>query len=353
MKGLAMALLMLGAGLGATEPQYVKDMDGKAYFPLGVNYAWKDWGVDFAAQGWPERFKKMQADFDLMQARGVRTLRWWVYTDFVSSPLWRGEGKARRCVGMPEGWVQNFMQALDAAHARGIRLYPVFSSFDLGRKGFKEVVSEPAVRKSFIEQAVRPLLKAAGRHPGIFAWDIINEPEWLVAKEDGGDPNKELTHGPVRLAELRAYVRDMAGEVKKHARQPVSVGSAGIKWMGWQYDFYSGLGLDFFDAHYYDWMTPWFDITTIPKASLAKMNPEYGRKPMIIGETIAKPEIHYTGKNRPMDHSRFLNEIIKMGYAGYLPWAWNERPEHDCSQSIEPHLNRALRELALPGHGKP
>jgi hypothetical protein len=67
---------------------------------------------------------------DLMKARGVRTLRWWVYTDFVESPLWQGEGAKRRCIGLPQGWVANFIKAADAAHARGIRLYPVFSSFD-------------------------------------------------------------------------------------------------------------------------------------------------------------------------------------------------------------------------------
>ncbi len=353
MKALMFLVTMAGASLCAAQTQYVKDMDGKDYFPIGVNYAWKDWGVDFADQGWDQRFGKIQADFDLMKSRGVRTLRWWVFTDFVTSPLWEGVGTERRCTGLPEGWVKNFMKAVEAAHARGIRLYPVFSSFDLGRKGFMEVVLDKAVRKSFIEKAVRPLLKAAGNNEGIFAWDIINEPEWLVRHEDGGDPNKELTHAPATLAELREYITDMAKEIHARAKQPVSLGSAGLKWCGWQYDFFSGLGLDFFDAHYYDWMTPWFDVTTIPKASLAKMNAEYAAKPVIVGECISQPETQYTGKNKPTDHFRFLQAIIKMGYAGYLPWAWDEKPELDCSKSIDPHLNRALKELKLPGQAPP
>jgi hypothetical protein len=353
LKSLLLAGLLSGAGLGAAEIHYIKDMHGKDYFPLGVNYAWVDWGKDFADKGWSERFKRIEKDFDLMRSRGVRTLRWWVYTDFVESPLWKGEGPKRRCTGMPEGWVKNFMLALDAAHARGIRLYPTFSSFDLGRKGFKEVVANKAVRQSFIKNAVRPILKAAGKHEGIFAWDIINEPEWLVRKEDNGDPNKELSHGPVSLAELRAYIAEMRHEVKASASQPVSVGSAGLKWSGWQFDFYSGLELDFFDVHYYDWMTPYFDITTIPKATLGKLSPEYTQKAMMVGETIPKPETQYTGKDRPKDHSRFLGDLIKMGYAGYLPWAWYEKPGMECSESIDPHLNRALKTLKLPGQSPP
>lgn len=339
---------LMAAGLQAA-PLYVKDMEGKDYFPLGVNYAWKDWGRDFADAGWEERFKVILTDLDLMKARGVRTLRWWVYTDFVESPLWTGKGKDLRCTGLPPGWVANFVKVLDAAHERGIRLYPTFSSFDLGRKGFKEVVANPATRKSFIEKAVRPLLVAAAKHPGVFAWDIINEPEWLVRKEDGGDPNKELTDGPVSLAELRAYLKDMAAEVHAKAKQPVSVGSAGLKWCGWQYDFHSGLGLDFFDVHYYDWMTPWFDITKTHRDVLAKMNKEYGEKAIIVGESMSHPETQYTGKDKPKDHTQFLKDIMAMGYMGYLPWAWYEKPEWRCHEVIDPHFNNALKELKLPG----
>ena len=348
-----LALLILTSTLGAVDLKFVKDMDGKDYFPIGVNYAWKDWGVDFADSGWEPRFQKIQADLDLMKSRGVRTLRWWIYTDFVSSPLWTGEGVNRRCVGLPKGWVANFMKVVEAAKARGIRLYPVFSSFDLGRKGFKEVVSVKTVRQSFIHNAVRPILKAAGQNQGIFAWDICNEPEWLVRKEDGGDPHKELSNGPITLAELRDYLKEMRAEIKAGARQPVSVGSAGIKWCGWQFDFYSGLGLDFFDAHYYDWMTPWFDITGTPKATLAKMNREYGEKALIIGETMSRPESQYTGKSDAKDHFKFMQAVMRMGYAGYLPWAWNEKPGWEIGTSIDPHFRRALKELKLPGQAPP
>jgi hypothetical protein len=352
MKALLLTAALGSAGLGAAEIGCVKDLQGKPYFPLGVNYAWKNWGMDFADQGWSERFKAIQADLDGMQAKGVRTLRWWVFTDFVSSPLWKGEGTARRCVGLPPGWTEHFLQAVDAAHARGIRLYPVFSSFDLGRKGFRDVVVDKELRQSFIEHAVRPLLKAAGSHPGIFAWDIINEPEWLVRKEDGGDPNAALTQGPITLAELRAYIADMAKEIHAQAKQPVSVGSAGLKWCGWQYDFYSGLGLDFFDVHYYDWMTPWFDIMTIPKSSLAKGNAEYGAKPVIVGESMSQPATQYSGKGAPMDHFHFLQGLIRLGYSGYLPWAWTEKPGMDCARAIDPHFKRALAEMNLPGQGR-
>lgn len=345
-----LASLFLAASLQAAPPAIpaVKDLNGQPYFALGVNYAWRDWGKDFADAGWDKRYPLILADLDKMRASGVRTLRWWVYTDFVDSPLWTGTGSARRCTGLPKGWVKNFMLVLDAASKRGIRLYPTFSSFDLGRKGFKEVVTDPAVRQSFIDNAVKPILAAAGRHPGVFAWDIINEPEWLVAKEDGGDPNKELSNGPVRLAELRAYILTMAAVIHANAKQPCSVGSACQKWSGGQYDYYSGLGLDFFDVHFYDWMTPWFNITTTKKSSL-KLNKEYREKPMIVGESCDKPELRYTGPGKPKDHTRFLQDLIANGYAGYMPWAWNEKADWRVDESVGPHFNQALKTMQLPG----
>jgi hypothetical protein len=324
----------------------IKDMNGKDYFPLGVDYAWKDWGRDFNSKGWDVRFKSFEADFDAMQARGVRTLRWWIYTDFIEAPLWSGKGKDLRCTGMPENWVANFMKAAEAAQKRGIRLYPVFSSFDLGLHGFREVVRNPETRKSFIENAVRPILKAAGTSEAIFAWDVINEPEWLVQEKDNGAPNKNLTDGPVSLQELRDYIREMAAEIHASAKQPVSVGSAGLKWSGLQFDFFSGLKLDFFDVHYYDWMTPYFDITLTPKSSLSK-NAEYRNKPMMIGECIPKPLTQYTGKNKPLDHTGFLRAIRKMGYCGYLPWAWNEKPVLDVREELKNHLLDAAKEMKL------
>ncbi len=337
---LTLFLLSAWAHAAAKDLPGVPWMDGKPYFPLGVNYAWKDWGKDFATQGWPTRFKAIQADLDLMRARGVRSLRWWVYTDFVAAPLWQKQGQSWVCVGMPKGWVKNFVAVCDAAHARGIKLYPTFSSFDMGLSGMDGVLRDPRTRKSFIDAAVVPLLKATSKHPGIFAWDVINEPEWLIRKEDGGDPNKDLKHGPFTLAELRSYVRDVARAVHLHAKQPVSVGSASMKWCGVQYDFWSGLDLDFFDIHYYDWQTPYFNITTMGPDKLRRGVDQ--AKPVIIGETISIPETQYSGPGKPKNHQRFAEDVLKLGYAGYLAWAWNEKPDLNCSTSIEPSFNQFL-----------
>ena len=43
MKALMLVIALTGTSLYAAENQYVKDMDGKAYFPIGVTYAWKNW----------------------------------------------------------------------------------------------------------------------------------------------------------------------------------------------------------------------------------------------------------------------------------------------------------------------
>jgi hypothetical protein len=81
------------------------------------------------------------------------------------------------------------------------------------------------------------------------------------------------------------------------------------------------LGLDFFDAHYYDWMTPWFNPVSITVDSL---NLKDKGKPYIIGESICNPLKEYSGPGKPLSQYQMAVSLYNNGYAGYLPWAWHD-----------------------------
>ena len=61
---------------------------GCTFWPVGVDYAWQDWGNDFATAGWATRWPTIQTALNTMAADGVHAVRWWVFTDFGSSPNW-------------------------------------------------------------------------------------------------------------------------------------------------------------------------------------------------------------------------------------------------------------------------
>jgi hypothetical protein len=305
-------------------------MNNLTLWPVGVNLAWYDWDNDFSDNGWVARFVKIKAQMDTMASQGVHALRWWVFPDGNVAPLWSGAAEGSRCIGLPDKWIDHMVEIADYAKAKNIRLYFCFTSFDWGYNNrswnHDDVFDNATVRRSFLDNAVKPILGALGSHEGILGWDIINEPEWLIDSADGGNPNSACES--FSLANMRAFVKAMAECVHTYAKQPVSVGSASMKWCGGQYQFWTGLGLDFYDFHWYDWATPYFNPLKTSPAALGL------DKPCIIGEVMPNPE----SSSLAMTHQQILEGIYANGYSGYLPWSWNDSA-NDCKPYIDPSFN--------------
>ncbi|HEX9060444.1 MAG TPA: endoglucanase, partial [Clostridia bacterium] len=111
--------------------------------------------------------------------------------------------------------------------------------------------------------------------------------------------------------------------IKQYTKQPVSFGSANMKWLGAQYDLWDNVNVDFYDFHWYDWATPYFNPAKTPASSL-----NLG-KPVIIGEMM--PDT--INSSLKMTNKQVLDAIYANGYSGYMPWSWND-PKFDCKPNI-------------------
>jgi hypothetical protein len=305
-------------------------LNGNTLWPVGVNLAWYNWDQDFLDNGWDSRFVAIKAQFDTMAAQGVRAVRWWVFPDGNTAPLWSGTGEGSTCTGLPTNWVNHMVEMADYAKSKDIRIYFCFTSFDWGYNNrawnHDDIFDNATIRKSFLDNAVKPILQALGTHEGVMGWDVINEPEWLIASADGGDPNGSCES--FSLANMRAFAKDVADYVHLYAKHGVSVGSASMKWCGGQYQFWTGLGLDFYDFHWYDWATPYFNPLTKAPSALGL------DKPCIIGEMMPNPQ----SASIAMTHQQVLEGLYANGYAGYMPWSWNDTA-NDCKPYINPSFN--------------
>ncbi|MCL6590593.1 MAG: cellulose binding domain-containing protein [Firmicutes bacterium] len=302
-------------------------MDGKTIWPVGVNLAWYNWDQDFLDNGWDSRFAAIKSQFDTMASQGVRAVRWWVFPDGNNAPLWSGTGEGSTCTGLPTNFITHMVQMTDYALSKNIKIYYCFTSFDWGYNthswNHDDIIDNPTIRQSFLDNAVKPILQALGTHEGVMGWDVINEPEWLISSADGGDPNSSCEY--FSLATMRAFVKAVVDCVHANAKQPVSVGSASMKWCGAQYQFWTGLGLDFYDFHWWDWATPYFNPFTTAPADLGL------DKPCIIGEMMYNPQGALVG----LTHQQCLENLYNNGYSGYFPWAWNDSA-NDCKPYIHP-----------------
>ena len=343
LKALALACLLLP--FSARAETRIPWLNGCTVWPLGCNFAWNQWGTDFSNSNWAANWATDQSDLTTMYNDGVRVVRWWVFTDFGSSPTWSGTGNGSTCTGLPAGWAANMVTAANWAAAKGMKFYFCFSSFDMGNAAntgwaHDDVMTNSTVQASFINNAVIPICQALKGNQGVFGFDIINEPEWIIQASDNGGASSGYRQNS--LANLQAYVKAMATAIHANADQPCSVGSACIKWNGKDYNFWQGLGLDFFDAHFYDWMVPYYDPTTVAPSTLTwykSGSPDAG-KPMFIGESISTPNSQYMGSTSGIAGNTNAQQalaiaVMNNGYSGILPWAWTDSA-NNCQASITP-----------------
>lgn len=310
-------------------------MNNSKYFALGANYAWQDWGNDFNDNGWDQRYPKLKATLDDMASQGIHSVRWWVFCNMYASPLFTSTDGKGVCTGLPTKWVEHMKEITDYAYSKDMKIYYTFTSFDVATNTndfyHGTIIDDLDIRKSFIDNAVTPIVQGLGDNPGVMGWDIINEPEWVISNADHGEPNGKCT--PYSLSTMRSFVKDMADCIHKYAKQPVSVGSASMKWLGSQYpNFWAGLGLDFYDFHWYDWATPYFNPLKITAASLNL------DKPVIIGEMMPDLSSSKDSQISSMTHEQILEGILKNGYGGYMLWSWTDTSGFNCEGKTTPYF---------------
>lgn len=317
------------------------------WFLSGVNVPWQNggYGADFGTvEEWGQHTYSAaatEAMFAELSAAGVNSVRWWVFTDGRGAPEFDANSGGG-VTGLDADFLPSMASAIQLAEQYDI--YLVFTLWDFamifadsnvnGRGehagGHRDLIVETAVRQSFIDNALLPMLaypvgdRTIGTHPNVLAWEIINEPEWLISElgaVDGQVPQ------PVSLAQMQRFVAELAAAVHQNSSQMVTVGSASMKWNSddalgaagniWGDDDlapYAAAGtLDFYQIHYYGWMNG--DEVTWSYSPLFNDFAAAGfDKPTVIGEYSADAE--GTG----LTPAGLLDAFYDNGYAG--AWAW-------------------------------
>jgi hypothetical protein len=206
------------------------------------------YGIDFGANAWRPEGGVGQADerthldaaFARLAASGVDHLRWFLLCDGRAGVRFTERGRPD---GLDAFVFRDVDAALETAQNHGLRVMFVLLDFlwcDRARAtrgvqmgGRTHLLQDSGNRHALLDTVLRPLLERYGNHPAVFAWDIINEPEWI----------KSLS-----ADDLRVFLTESVALAHASARQPVTIGSAGTRWRG----SYKGLGLDFYQVHWYD-----------------------------------------------------------------------------------------------------
>jgi hypothetical protein len=217
-------------------------------FLIGANIPWLHYGIDFGANAWrpgggiaqPEERDHLDEVFARLAAQGVRWVRWFLFCDGRAGIRYGGRGEPR---GLDDFVMRDVETALGIAQRHDVRIMFVLLDFHwcahatevrgVQMGGRARIIDDPHGREALIDRVFRPVLDRYGGEPEIFAWDVMNEPEWIRTS---------------RPADVDAFLSEAISLIRSTTIHPVTVGSAGVRWR----DRYAALDLDFYQVHWYD-----------------------------------------------------------------------------------------------------
>jgi len=248
-------------------------------FVHGINIAWLDFGKDvgihpITKEEYHPDWDKLDEIMELTVANGGNVIRWWYHTDGSTNPL----------------------------------------------------LTEVAHYTSYIENALLPLVNYIGAHPGLFAWEIFNEPEGMT--------NEYASHWEgfaerVTMEDIQRFINRTAAYIRK-AQPDVKITSGALGFLscvdnptrGFQ-NRYSDQALediggeitgylDFYNIHYYTWAkkegSPFhkaYDTTKLDKRA-------------IIAEYYPDPIFE-------IPTEELVKKLRDNGWHGSMVWSWTDK----------------------------
>jgi hypothetical protein len=278
-------------------------------FVVGVNLPWIDYGTDVGASRWfpdgglgckPEALERLDRTLAAVAADGVAVVRLFLLCDARSGVVFDDDGSP---LALDHAVFADIDAIVAAARRHRIGLMPVLLDFHLCRKaeivnavqlgGRSHLLVQPEARRAFIDRILRPIVERYGTDDAVVAWDVMNEPEWCLEKT-------RFSRTGVPFGALQRFLGDAVDTVRRFARQPVTVGSAGT----WRLDLVTPLGLDFYQVHWYERFGWSALVRPVDGLGLAD-------RPVILGE--------FAGRDVSLDE--VLTAARQAGYEGALVWS--------------------------------
>ena len=334
---------------------------------VGANVAWSsnaNFSADFGGFN-PLNIGAYRNSLDQIEAAGGNSARIWLHTTAQVTPAINPNGVVTGLSNFTSDQVvlDQLRDVLDEAWERGIVVTFSLFSFDMFCDTYSDDFSYTSIQdmerhrvmvesnyNSYIDNALLPIVNALRDHPGLFAYEVFNEPEGAIRNMTGAGhfcpneasmPGDGLTFAP-SLQGVQRFVNRVAAAV--HDADPnVKVTTSTHT------DFFDAFSnqtltsqagadqdgtLDFYELHFYE--------TYENPPYTTNANVYNADRPIIIGEySLDEVQQESFFSVTPSDS---LSETIENGYAGGWPWSLVTGNVNDIQQAISNVPNR-LREI--------
>jgi hypothetical protein len=268
---------------------------GQSWYLHGVNVPWLTWARDFGGGtkdgvSKPENRQRLADGFGQAKASGVNVVRWWVF----EGDAWQvTRNEAGLPTGLDDAIYADFDTALDLAEQHD--LYYDFVLFSAPQHIPSVWMEDPSLRTQ-LGSVLGSLFAQYKDNPRILSWEVFNEPEF------------DVWDARVKEETVKATIKEVASSVHANSNAYVTVGGAMLDGI----PMLKGLGLDYYQAHWYDYMESgnWCALCT----TYDEVRKRYDLDaPLVIGEI-------YLGGDIENPRLR-LEDFYTKGYAGVWPWS--------------------------------
>ncbi len=339
-------LLILGICFTLNAAHPLIEINGKQYWLNGINMPWNSFGTDFGTHyQWGALHDSTLFDntFKKYSENGINCVRIWIHCDGRSTPEFSAPGS--EVTGLDANFFTDFDNMMAIAEKYEIFVMPALWSFDMSKVNTDAgqfagvntpLITDSAKTLSYINNVLIPLVQRYADHPYLFAWEICNEPEWII----------ETLHA-CDIKELQRFHAMLAAAIHENCTNYVTTGAASLKWNSNHADCVGGGGghwwsdsalqathnsnkayLDIYQIHFYEWMIPWY----VPYTKGVDYWQDIGDRPVIIGET----------PGHDVSNNQFTMTLVEMyeaaydkEYAGVFAWSDRANDGHGTFDSIK------------------
>lgn len=333
-------------------------------FINGLNIAWinygRDTGVDpFTGDQYHPDIKGFREVLEFTKNNGGNLVRWWYHTNGSTNPVYNDK---QEVTTNPSFFHDDVVSILDLAESIGIKVQICLWSFDMLKDQWgvdananKKLLTQDVYMNAYLNNALRPLVKAVGNHPALYAWEIFNEPEGMTnqyAKHWKGFKER------VTMNDIQKFINKATAVIRKEQPNiPITNGALGMLtntndstrkfWNAYSDENLIKAGgektgyLDFYNLHYYKWArskgSPFHN----------KYNSNQIDKPTVIGEYYPD-DLKFDYKNGDQDHNLPTIKADQLGkkikdnnWAGSITWSWTDRKSTDERNRIKNIIKNA------------
>jgi hypothetical protein len=232
---LIQLILFLGTfNVTEADAQNLIHYQGKDYFINGANVAWNQFGSDVGTHyQWGALYDPsfFENTFVSCENFGLNCLRLWIHCDGRSSPEFDGTGSV---TGLDTNFFSNLDDIFLRAQNHHIMLIPCLWSFDMTKNvsgagmyagSHQLLITDTVKTRSYINNALIPMVQRYASQCNLLAWEIINEPEGSIDVAAAYGNNNLVTK-----LQMQRFVAVQAAAIHQYSSKMDTVGSASLKW---------------------------------------------------------------------------------------------------------------------------